>query len=53
MGEVAAIETTMAAAEHKLQAMRDTASRTTTVSLGMPDFHGAIARRSQAQLEVR
>ncbi|MFD3488882.1 hypothetical protein [Streptomyces sp. NPDC058665] len=38
LGEVAGIETTMAAAAQKLQAMRDRAAQPTTVHLGMPDF---------------
>ena len=36
LGEVAAIETTLAAAAQKLQAMRELTARSTTVSLGMP-----------------
>jgi len=36
LGEVAAIETTLAAATQKLEAMRELAARSTTVSLGMP-----------------
>jgi len=36
LGEVAAIETTLAAAVQKLEAMRELTARTTTVSLGMP-----------------
>jgi len=35
LGEVAAIETTLAAAVQKLEAMRELTARTTTVSLGM------------------
>jgi hypothetical protein len=38
LGEVAAIEASLAAAEQKLAAMRDLAARHTTVHLGMPDF---------------
>jgi hypothetical protein len=37
LGEVAAIETTMAAAAQKLEAMR--ATHSATVHLGMPDMH--------------
>ena len=37
LGEVAAIETTLAAAAQKLAAMRDLATRRTSVHLGMPD----------------
>ena len=36
LGEVAAIETTLAAATQKLEAMRELTARSTTVSLGMP-----------------
>ena len=36
LGEVAAIETTLAAAAQKLEAMRELTARSTTVSLGMP-----------------
>ncbi len=45
LGEVAAIETTMAAAAQKLEAMR--AARNATVHLGMPDI-GSSAGRSSA-----
>lgn len=45
LGEVAAIETTMAAAAQKLEAMR--AARSATVHLGMPDIRAAIGRSSQ------
>ncbi|MFE3638684.1 hypothetical protein [Streptomyces sp. NPDC059168] len=41
LGEVAAIETSLAAAEQKLTAMRDLATRHTTVHLGMPDFRSS------------
>jgi hypothetical protein len=46
LGEVAAIETTMAAAAQKLQAMRDQASRGATIHLGMPDIRRTTARSS-------
>ncbi len=36
LGEVAAIETTLAAATQKLKAMRELTACSTTVSLGMP-----------------
>ncbi len=36
LGEVAAIQTTLAAAAQKLEAMRELTARGTTVSLGMP-----------------
>jgi hypothetical protein len=45
LGEVAAIETTMAAAAQKLEAMR--AARSATVHLGMPDIRAAIGRSRQ------
>jgi hypothetical protein len=38
LGEVAAIETTMAAASQKLEAMRGAAARKTIVNLGMPNL---------------
>ncbi|WP_210435073.1 hypothetical protein [Saccharopolyspora sp. ASAGF58] len=44
LGEVAAIETTMAAAAQKLDAMR--AARSGTVLLGMPDVRSSIGRSS-------
>lgn len=44
LGEVATIETTMAAAAQKLEAMR--AARTATVHLGMPDFGSFLGRSS-------
>ncbi|MEV7381873.1 hypothetical protein [Streptomyces lydicus] len=44
LGEVAAIEASLAAAEQKLAAMRDLATRHTTVHLGMPDFRSVVAR---------
>ncbi|MFJ5292984.1 hypothetical protein [Streptomyces sp. NPDC088348] len=43
LGEVAAIEASLAGAEQKLAAMRDLAARHTTVHLGVPDFRGAVA----------
>jgi hypothetical protein len=44
LGEVAAIETTIAAAAQKLEAMR--AAHSATVHLGMPDIRPATARAS-------
>jgi hypothetical protein len=41
LGEVAAIETTLAAAAHKLEAMRELTDRGTAVSLGMPGMRSA------------
>jgi hypothetical protein len=46
LGEVAAIETTMTAAARKLEAMREHATRSTTVLLGMPDMRSAAGRAS-------
>jgi hypothetical protein len=46
LGEVAAIETTMAAAEHKLVAMQSAAAQHTATSLGMPGFGPAVGRSS-------
>jgi hypothetical protein len=47
LGEVAAIETTLAAATQKLTAMHELNARRTTVHLGMPDI-GCSAGRSSA-----
>jgi integrase len=44
LGEVAAIDTTMAAAAQKLEAMRT--ARTATVHLGMPDLRASTGRSS-------
>ncbi|MFH8475944.1 hypothetical protein [Streptomyces sp. NPDC018000] len=44
VGEVAAIEASLAAAEQKLATMRDLADRHTTVHLGMPDFRTSAGR---------
>ena len=46
LGEVAAIETTLAAAAQKLAAMRELTARSTTVHLGMPDVRSATGRSS-------
>lgn len=46
IGEVAAIETTLAAAEQKLVAMRSAAARHTTTTLGLPGFGPAVGRES-------
>ena len=46
LGEVAAIETTMAAATQKLEAMRAMTIPKTSIHLGMPDFHSALGRTS-------
>jgi hypothetical protein len=47
LGEVAAIETTMAAAAQKLEAMRKAATRGTTIVLGMPEVRSATGRASR------
>jgi hypothetical protein len=44
LGEVAAIETTMAAAAQKLEAMR--AAQSAAVHLGIPSFRPAVGRSS-------
>ena len=44
-GGVVAIETTLAAARQKLQAMRDTAEHGSAVSLGMPAVRQPTGRR--------
>ena len=46
LGEVAAIETTLAAAAQKLQAMRGLTARNTTVHLGIPDVRSSAGRSS-------
>lgn len=46
LGEVAAIETTMAAAAQKLDAMRTLAVRSTAVHLGMPNARTSTGRAS-------
>jgi len=46
LGEVAAIETTLAAAAQKLTAMRELAAHSATVNLGMPETRGAAGRSS-------
>jgi hypothetical protein len=50
LGEVAAIETTMAAAAQKLEAMR--AARSATVHLGVPDLRSALGRSSPDMLST-
>ncbi|MFE4976016.1 hypothetical protein ACFRAR_28410 [Kitasatospora sp. NPDC056651] len=46
LGEVAAIETTMAAATQKLEAMRERETQPSTVHLGMPDIRRDTGRSS-------
>lgn len=48
LGEVAAIETTMAAAAQKLEAMRDRAAQPSTIYLGMPDFRTSAGRSTSS-----
>jgi hypothetical protein len=48
LGEVAAIESSLAAADRKLEAMRAIAARHTATHLGMPDFRAATGRTSSA-----
>ncbi|MEV8388909.1 MULTISPECIES: hypothetical protein [unclassified Streptomyces] len=43
-GQVAAIEAGLAAAEQRPTAMRDLATRHTTVHLGMPDVRSVVVR---------
>ena len=47
LGEVAAIETTMAAAAQKLAAMRKATARGNTLVLGMPEVRAATGRASR------
>jgi hypothetical protein len=44
LGEVAAIEASLAAADRKLEAMHMLAARHTVTHLGMPDFRAATGR---------
>ncbi|MFJ8313587.1 hypothetical protein ACIQ8J_32075, partial [Streptomyces sp. NPDC094147] len=46
LGEVASIETSVAAAEDKLASMREMAAKHTTTSLGMPNFGPQTGRHS-------
>jgi hypothetical protein len=46
LGEVAAIETTLAAAAQKLEAMRELTGRDTTTHLGMPNVRSTVGRSS-------
>jgi hypothetical protein len=48
LGEAAAIQTTLAAAGQKLQAMCEAAARGNTVSLGMPNIRQSIGRSTEA-----
>ncbi|MDT0547662.1 MULTISPECIES: hypothetical protein [unclassified Streptomyces] len=51
LGEVAAIEASLAAAEQKLAAMREVAARHTAVHLGMPDFRATAGRHTADSAE--
>ncbi|WP_157856073.1 integrase [Streptomyces aureocirculatus] len=51
LGEVAAIETTMAAAAQKLEEMRDRAAQPSTVHLGMPAFRRDAGRSSAEYMD--
>jgi hypothetical protein len=46
LGEVTAIETTLAAAAHKPEAMRDLTTKRTSIHLGMPEIRPAAGRCS-------
>ncbi|WP_371583855.1 hypothetical protein [Streptomyces sp. NBC_01314] len=46
LGEVAAIETSLAAAEDKLSSMREMTAEHTATSLGESDFHPSVGRRT-------
>jgi len=48
LGEVAAIETTIAAATQKLDAMRASTAQPSTTNLGMPRFHLTAGRSNSA-----
>jgi hypothetical protein len=48
LGEVAAIEASLAAADQKLTAMRRLAAKHTIVRLGMPDFRPGAGRSSRS-----
>ena len=53
LGEVAAIETTLAAAAQKLTAMRELAARSATVNIGMPEARGVAGRSSPSSRSSR
>lgn len=48
LGEVAAIETSLAAAGQKLSSMRELAAKHTTTHLGMPNLHPPVGRRTSS-----
>ncbi|MEV8118099.1 hypothetical protein AB0O69_24855 [Streptomyces xiamenensis] len=51
LGEVAAIETTMAATTQKLEAMRELAAQPSTVNPGMPDLLTTAGRLTPVREE--
>lgn len=52
-GEIAGLEVSIAAAEHKLAAMRDLAARHQVTHLGMPDFGSVTGRLSIGEVPCR
>jgi hypothetical protein len=46
LGEIAGLEATLAAADQKLQAMKQIADYHGVTHLGMPDFHDSVGRAS-------
>ncbi|MGA5506066.1 hypothetical protein [Streptomyces umbrinus] len=48
LGEVAAIETSVAAAEDKLASMREMTAKHTATNLGMPDFRTGTGRQTSS-----
>jgi integrase len=46
LGEIAGLEATLAAADQKLQAMKQIANHHGVTHLGMPDFHDSVGRAS-------
>jgi hypothetical protein len=52
LGEVSAIETTLAAAGQKLQAIHEAATRGSAVSLGMPNVRQVIGRSTDATVSL-
>ncbi|WP_169735391.1 tyrosine-type recombinase/integrase [Actinokineospora inagensis] len=52
-GELAGLEVSIAAAEHKLTAMRELAARHQVTHLGMPDFGSVTGRASAGEVSCR
>jgi hypothetical protein len=48
LGEVAAIATSVSAAEDKLASMREMTAKHTTTHLGMPDFRTSTGRQTSS-----